>query len=80
MTNRVGKSEREARRRHKRPLVIYHSWPRTGPELPPVKLGRKKLRRLQGKDWGDVPNPVRITRLDFLYPSHGVRNGRTGDQ
>ena len=43
MSNRVGKREREARRRHKRGWT-YGS--RTGAVLQPLKLGRRKMRRL----------------------------------
>ena len=40
MSNRAGKREREARRRHKRPKVSF--LPQTGAEWVTLKLGRKK--------------------------------------
>jgi len=70
MTNRTGKNEREARRRRKRSLVILT--PRGGPELPPVKLGRKKSMRMLGATWGDKPFACAwLSRSS--YPSHGMR-------
>ncbi len=65
MTNRSGKREREARRRHKRPWVVARL--RTGTVLPALKLGRKKVRSFIRSSRFDCW----MTCHDYLYVGAG---------